>query len=157
MGLFRNERTYKAEIINTAEYMKTKYKKDPFVNIVKSHESTQTNTSSTIKAAANVAQELNQSNENGDTNNLGIQHIKAKLGESLKKIWDSKIIHGQYIKSMDRQLFRQEDTFLWLSRGVIKGETGSEIIAAKDHAFQTKYHATKILQTETDRKRRLWK
>jgi hypothetical protein len=39
----------------------------------------------------------------------------------------------------------------------MKGEAGSEIIAANDQAFPSKYQATKILQTETDSKRRLWK
>jgi hypothetical protein len=34
----------------------------------------------------------------------------------------------------------------------LKGETESEIIAAQDQALQTKYHATKILQTETGSK-----
>ena len=56
---------------------------------------------------------------------------------------------------MDRQLTGGEDTLLWLSRGDLKGETDSEIIAAQDQALQTKYHATKILQTETDSKCRL--
>jgi hypothetical protein len=37
----------------------------------------------------------------------------------------------------------------------LKGETESEIIAAQNQALQTKYHATKILQTETDNKCRL--
>ena len=37
-------------------------------------------------------------------------------------------------------------------RGDLKGETESEIIAAQAQALQTKYHATKILQTETDSK-----
>ena len=53
---------------------------------------------------------------------------------------------------MDRQPIREEDTFLWLSRGDLKGQTESKIIAAQDQALQTKYHATKILQTETDSK-----
>jgi len=51
--------TYKAEIINIAEYLDTKYTEDQFVNIVKSHESNQPNMNSTIKVAANVAEELN--------------------------------------------------------------------------------------------------
>jgi len=38
-----------------------------------------------------------------------------------------------------------------------KGETESEIIAAQHRALQTKYHATKLLQTETDSKCRLCK
>jgi hypothetical protein len=37
----------------------------------------------------------------------------------------------------------------WLSRGGLKGATGSEVIAAQDLALQTKYHATKILPTAT--------
>jgi len=41
--------------------------------------------------------------------------------------------------------------------GDLKGETESEITAAQDQAFQTKYHVTKILQTETDSKCRLCK
>ena len=57
----------------------------------------------------------------------------------------------------DGQLISEEDTFLWLSRRDLKGETKSEIIAAQDQALQTKYLATKILQTETDSKCRLCK
>jgi len=39
-------------------------------------------------------------------------------------------MHGQYIRSVDRQLIGTEDTLLWVLRGHLKGETGSEIIAA---------------------------
>jgi hypothetical protein len=56
---------------------------------------------------------------------------------------------------MDTQLIGEEGTFLWLSRGDLKGEIEREVIAAKDHSLQTKSHATKILQTETDSKCRL--
>ena len=50
--------------------------------------------SSTIKVAAKVVEELNHSNENSDTKKEGIQHIKAKLGESLKKKLESDVFHG---------------------------------------------------------------
>ena len=53
---------------------------------------------------------------------------------------------------MDRQLIGGEDNLLWLLGGDLKGETGSEIMAAQVKALQTKYHSTKILQTETDSK-----
>jgi len=52
-------------------------------------------------------------------------------------------MHGQYIRSVYRQLIGGKDMFLWLLRGDLKGETESEIMAA-----QTKYHETKILQTK---------
>jgi len=63
-----------------------------------------------------------------------------------------KVIHGQYIRNIDRQLITEEDTFLWLSKGDLKAKTESEIVAAQDQAPQTKYYATKILNTETDSK-----
>jgi hypothetical protein len=50
---------------------------------------------------------------------------------------------------MNRQLVSEEDTLLWLSTGDLKGEAESDKTAAQDQALQTKYHLTKILQTET--------
>jgi len=64
-------------------------------------------------------------------------------------------MHGQYIRNIDRQLIGEEDTFLWLSKGDLKAETESEIVAPQDQAIQTKYYATKILNIETDGKCRL--
>jgi hypothetical protein len=64
--------TYK---INISAYLNTKYKEDQLVYIVKSHESNQTNTNSTINIAAKVVEELNQTNESSDTKK-GIQQQK---------------------------------------------------------------------------------
>jgi len=68
---------------------------------------------------------------------------------------ENKVIHGQYIRNINRHLISEEDTFLWLSKGDLKAETEGEIVAAQDQAIQTKYYATKILNTETDSKCRL--
>ena len=64
-------------------------------------------------------------------------------------------MHGQYIRNIDRRLISEEDTFLWLLKGDLNAETESEIVAAQDQGLQTKYYATKILNTETDNKCRL--
>ena len=77
------------------------------------------------------------------------------MGEVLKEKWKNIVSHRQYIRNIDIQLISEEDTFLWLSKGDLKAETESEIVAAHDHALQTKYYATKILNTETDSKCRL--
>jgi len=61
--LVQIEAAYKTEIINIVEYLNTNYKADHFVNIVKSHESTQPNMNSIIKIAAKITQELIQPNE----------------------------------------------------------------------------------------------
>jgi hypothetical protein len=110
---------------------------------------------SIIKKAAKIAEELIQPNEKSDAKQEGIQHTKARLGEVLKNKWKNEVMHGQYIRNIDRQLISEEDTFLWLSKGGLKAETESEIVAAQDQAIQTKYYATKIVNTETDSKCRL--
>jgi len=144
-GLVQIEAAYKAEIINIAEYLKTNYEEDQFVNIVKSHESTQPNMNSIIKTAAKITEELSQPNEKSDAKQDGIQHTKARLGEPVREKWKNKVMHGTYIRNTDRQLISEEDSFLWLSKGDLKAETASEIVAAQDQALQTKYYATKIL------------
>ena len=48
-------------------------------------------------------------------------------------------MHRQYIRNIDSQLISEEDTFLWLSKGDLKAETESEIVAAQYQALQTKY------------------
>jgi hypothetical protein len=125
-GMVQAEAAYKVAIIKTAEYLNTNYKEDQFVNIVKNHESTQPNMNSIIKSAAKIIEKLSQLNEKSDAKQDEIQHTNARLGEVLKKKWKNKVMHGQYIRNMDRQLISEEDTFLWLSKGDLKAETESE-------------------------------
>ena len=96
---------------------------------------------STIKAAAKVAEEWSQSYEKSDIKKEGLQHLKTRLWNSLKKKWERKVKDGRYIWSIDRQLVSEEDTFLWESRGELKGEAESEKSVAQDQALQTKYRA----------------
>ena len=105
-------------------------KKDQFVNFVKSQKSAQPNVNWIIKRAAKITEEFSQPNEKSDAKQDGIQHTKTRLGESLKKICKNKVMHGQYIRNIDRQPISEEDTFLWLSKGDLKVETESEIVAA---------------------------
>jgi hypothetical protein len=154
-GLVQVEATYKAEINNIAEYLNTNYKEDQFVNIVKNQESIQPNVNSIIKSSAKITEVLSHLSGKSDTKQDEIQHMKARLGEVLKRKWKNKVMNGQYIRNMDRQLIIEEDTFLWLSKVDLKTETESEIVAAQDQALHMKYCATKILNTETGSKCRL--
>ena len=103
----------------------------------------------------NNIEELSQLNGKNDAKQDEMQNTEGRSGEVLKKKWKNKVIRGQYIRNMDRQLTSEEDTFLWLSKGDLKAETESEIVAAQDQVLNTKYYATKILHTETDSKCRL--
>jgi hypothetical protein len=67
-------------IIKTAEYLNTKYKEDQIVNIFRITINQTTKYESTNQKAAKFKEELNQSTENKETKNKGIQHMKAKLG-----------------------------------------------------------------------------
>jgi hypothetical protein len=81
--LLQIKAAYKAEIINNAEYLNTKYK-EKFVNIFEGQESNHTHMNSTIKIAAVVVEELNPTNESSETGKEGFQHKTARLGDSLK-------------------------------------------------------------------------
>jgi regulator of replication initiation timing len=111
-GLVQSEAAYKAEIINIAEYLNTKYKEDQFVNIFKNHENTQPNMNSILQSVAKIIVELSQLSGKNDAKQYEMQHMKERLGEVLKKKWKNKVMHGQYIRNMDRQLISEEDTFL---------------------------------------------
>jgi hypothetical protein len=88
-----------------------------------------------IKTAAKITEELSQPNEKSDAKQDGIKQIKARLGETIKKKWKNKVLHGQYIRNIDRQFISKEDSFLWLSNGDLKADTESEIVAAQDQAL----------------------
>jgi len=110
---------------------------------------------SILKSAAKIIEELSQLNGKNDAKQVELEHTKGRLGEVLKKQWKNKVMHRQYIRNVDRQLISEEDMFLWLSKGDLKVETESEIVAAQDQALNTKCYATKILHTEKDSKCRL--
>ena len=92
-GLVQVEAAYKAEIINIAEYLNTNYKEGQFVNIVKNHESTQSNMNSVLKLATTIIEDLRQPHVKSD----GTQHTKARLKEVLKEKWKNACaIHKKY-------------------------------------------------------------
>ena len=87
-----------------------------------------------LKSAAKILEELNQLNGVNAAKQDGMQHTKGRLGEVLKKKWKNKVMHGQYIRNMDRQLISEKDTFLWLSKGDLKKQE----LRAKQWQHKTK-------------------
>jgi len=87
---------------------------------------------SILKLAAKILDELKQLSGMNNAKQDGMQRTKGRLGEVVKKKWKNKVMHGQYIRNMDRQLISEEDTFLWLSKGDLKAETESKIVTAQD-------------------------
>ena len=85
-GLLQIEATYKAQTINIAERLNTKYAECQVLNIVKSHEINQPYRNSSMERTAKLAEELIKSNENRNTKKERVQQIKARLGKFLKKM-----------------------------------------------------------------------
>ena len=75
---------------------------------------------------------------------------KYQIRKALKGKLEEPSHSWSVYRSIDRPLISEEVTLLWLSRGDLKGEPGSETIVVQDQALQTKYHATKILQRKTE-------
>ena len=76
-----------------------------------------------VKTAAKITEELSQTNEKSDAKQDGIQHTKQDWESRSEEKMESKVMHGQYIRNIHRQLISEEDTFLWLSEGDLKAET----------------------------------
>ena len=52
--------------------------------------------------------QLDYNNNNNNNNNVksdGTQHTKARLREILKEKWKNKVMHGQYIRNIDRKTY----------------------------------------------------
>ena len=69
-----------------------------------------------IRLAAKIKEELVLLQEQRESKQEDKKHIKAKLAEALKKKWENKVMHGQYLRGIERQLIHEEDTFLWLMK-----------------------------------------
>ena len=67
--------------------------------------------------AAKIMEELGPTQGQREATPDDRRSMKAKLADVLKKKWESKVMQGQYIRNIDRQLIGEEDTFLWLSNG----------------------------------------
>ena len=106
---------------------------------------------SVTRLAAKIMEELGPLQGQREATSEDRQSTKANLAEVLKKKWESKVMHGQYIRNMDRQLISEEDAFLLLSKGDLKAETESEIVAAQDQALRTRYYGGDIYIESRDR------
>ena len=62
---------------------------------------------------------------------------REKTSESRMEEWQSKPMHGQFLKQTKD--LSSNDTWQWLQRGELKKETEGMIMAAQDQALRTRY------------------
>ena len=76
--------------------------------------------------------------------------VKTTIKEMKKEKWESKPLHGQYPKTIDKPYVDQESTNCWLAKSDLKGETESLITAAQDQALKTRNYQKYILGQDID-------
>jgi hypothetical protein len=77
----------------------TKCKGDQFENATEAMKEINQTQIQQLKLHQSLQKKYN-SNEKTITQKEGKKHTKARLGNSLKK-WDSQVMHGHYIRSID--------------------------------------------------------
>lgn len=81
--------------------------------------------------------------------------LKDNITQQKLEQWTSKPLHGQFIRGLEDNNIRKQDTFLWLNEAHLKPETESLLVAAQDQAISTNLIKASIHKTTSDKKCRL--
>jgi hypothetical protein len=82
---------------------------------------------------------------------------KKELLQRLRKHWEAKPLHGQFIKRATAPNVSQQLTHQWLKRSGLKAETEGLLIAAQDQSLATKNYQMHISKTIKDDRCRMCK
>lgn len=151
-GLKQLEGSFKAAMINTAEYLKEKSRHDAIIRCILAHDQKNYNKYSVTNIAKQLMRQegLNRSEYNKE-------HVKETIASNIGKKWKEKAMHGQYPRGLEAETIDSRNTCTWLVKGELKIETESLVVAAQDQAITTNYVANKIHGTGVDSKCRLCK
>ena len=74
--------------------------------------------------------------------------FKSRRAKERKQDWTDKALHGQFLRQTEA--VASKDTWEWLSKGGIKRETETLILAAQEQAIRTNQIKAKIDKTQED-------
>uniref|UniRef100_H3B0S5 Uncharacterized protein n=1 Tax=Latimeria chalumnae TaxID=7897 RepID=H3B0S5_LATCH len=94
--------------------------------------------------------------ERGITTAERCQEYKRNKKNSRYSSWKQKALHGQYIWQLGEDA-NIEQTYRWLTKYHLKGETEALLIATQDKALDTNSHRVRILHSGTESKCRMCK
>ena len=153
-GLMQIENAYKAATIGLEVYLREK--NDRFLKLVYQHEADK-KLYSVVKEAERIRKEMKpiveQHRDNEQTTKL-VKRVKAQvrnnLCQQLQETWKSKVMHGQFPKSLEKADVNKEQSYNWLRSSGLKPETEGLIIAAQDQSLATRYYRNRIIKDGTD-------
>ena len=76
------------------------------------------------------------------------KRFKSRRAKERKQNWTDKALHGQYLRRTEA--VPSKERWAWLSKGGIKRETETLILAAQEQAIRTNQIKTKIDKTQED-------
>ncbi|KAL1448297.1 hypothetical protein WDU94_009865 [Cyamophila willieti] len=157
-GLRQVEQAYKSKCINTELYIRERRNQDVLLNEIFKYDETQPKINSILKKSKQYKDEINHDDNDPTYYKKQKTIVKQKINEKIKTNWESKQMHGQFIRQINQDPnINKNQSFNWLSKCNLKGETESLLTAAQDQALNTKYHAAKILKVSSDSKCRICK
>lgn len=150
-GLMQVEAAFKLAIISLADYV-TRTTEDPYLKIVRNWDKNRPTGKSLIKQGERFSTELNVT---------GTEDRKRKAKESIKKKfvhdWEGKPMHGQFLRDQQGDGIDRNNSWSWIDKGTLKGETEGLLVAAQDQALRTRYIEKKIYKATQDSKCRMCK
>lgn len=143
-GLRQVEGAYKATLIGLRSYLEEKARTDPFMKMVRKLDGKERPKASVAKIAEQLAQEEGYVQVDEHTKYQRTQAIKKKISSNIQAKWTRKPMFGQYPRRLMEENLSKSRSVLWLTRGHLKVETESLIVAAQDQALATRYRIVKI-------------
>ncbi|KAF2891214.1 hypothetical protein ILUMI_14959 [Ignelater luminosus] len=153
-GLMQVVGAYKAAIINLSYYLHSK-ENDKYVGLIKRIDQDLPAGQSIMKIARKISEEIQIEESGNETAENPKNKIKNKILEQIKNKWVEKQMHGQHPRAVQEHLMDKEQTYEWLHKGELKGETESLVIVAQDQAINIRYHKKNILRQNVNSKCRL--
>ncbi|KAF2882012.1 hypothetical protein ILUMI_24160 [Ignelater luminosus] len=153
-GLMQVVEAYKAAVINLSYYLHRK-DNDKYVELIKKIDQDLPTGQPTMKIANKISEEIQIEERGNETEENTKNKIKNKILDQIKNKWVEKQMHGQYPRAVQEYLIDKEQTYRWLRKGELKGETESLIIAAQDETINTRYHKKNLLKHNINSKCRL--
>ena len=153
-GLSQVEEAYKSSILGMAEYLERK-KDESLMSQVVQHDLEKPPSKSIQKRAQKILEELEKLTQAQNQNLRKTTKRKELIKKSNEDRWKEKPMHGQFPRELEKPWVNKAETYSWLKRGKLKGETEATMIAIQDQAIATNYYRKRILKEDIDEKCRL--
>ena len=154
-GLIKVETALKTATIGLDHYLKNKegqYSKQLLEHELPKAINSITKNATKFKRKVTMPEFKNREDKSASENAKAMKHIfKSKMKSMKEEKWKDKALHGQYPKIVEKPHVVTITTNKWLSSS-LKGETEGLLVAAQDHAINTRNYQKVIYGQQVESK-----